>query len=79
MTEERKYLALDYRSGEWRSCKLLVMHYPMATVRNVLVIFEGDLEPVIRPFRGMLRIRGEPSLPLFEWAEGRGQGEGREG
>jgi len=57
------YLAIDHRlpaddPGRWRRCAVLVRPTSRAAKgapRNCMVMFEGDVEPVVRPWRGIRR------------------------
>jgi hypothetical protein len=52
------YRALDRRINKWRRCAVLTRPTSRAAKgapRNCLVLFAGDSEPVVRPWRGIRR------------------------
>lgn len=57
LSEAPKYKALDHRTGEWRKCRVIVK--PKGGrhkgPRNCLILFEGDREFTVRPWRGIKR------------------------
>lgn len=57
----RNYAALDRRTmpPAWRNCRVLIIPKGVpkkGAKRNALIWFEGDPEPVVRPWRGIKRI-----------------------
>jgi len=53
--KEQKYKALDHRCHHWRECRVVIK--PRGGrhkgPRNCLVVFDGESEGVVRPWRGI--------------------------